>query len=178
MPQKTRRFTEYHRFPHSISVKSIVAVMSQIKDATKKFAIATTKRSLATNFGSAFCPPLSRDDAMYTALSWSQVDASLASCRNQQKSNGSTSCHDIHQFLLLVAIWVWSSFANLSISKILCSERPNSIMVFLNHRSRINRSWMFLYLFFRHFFWSLFAVWYSLSTFFPYLWPCGQLFLM
>ena len=35
---------------------------------------------------------------MSTALSLSQVDALSASCRNPQNSNGSTSCHDIHQF--------------------------------------------------------------------------------
>ena len=32
-----------------------------------------------------------------------------------------------------VAIWVWSSFANLSISRITSSVRPNSCIVFLNH---------------------------------------------
>ena len=37
---------------------------------------------------------------------------------------------------------------------------------------------MFLYFRFTHFFWSWFAVWYSLSpSFFPYLWPCGRPFL-
>ena len=34
-----------------------------------------------------------------TALSWSQVDALSALCRNPQNSSGSTNCHDKHQFL-------------------------------------------------------------------------------
>ena len=42
-----------------------------------------------------------------------------------------------------VTIWLWSSLASLSISRMTSSERPNSIIVFLNHVSRINRSWMF-----------------------------------
>ena len=52
MPHINRRFTDSLKFPCSISVKSIVAVMSQMRDATRKFAIATTRRSFATNFGS------------------------------------------------------------------------------------------------------------------------------
>ena len=49
------------------------------------------RRNFATNFHSAFCPPLSWGDAKSTALSWSQVDALSASCRNPPKSNGSTN---------------------------------------------------------------------------------------
>ena len=102
MPQINRWFTDYHRFPCSISVRSIVVVMSQVRDATRKFAIATMRRkSFATNFHSAHCPPFSWGGAMSTALSWSQVDALSASCQNPPNSNGSTNCHDIHQFLLL-----------------------------------------------------------------------------
>ena len=59
MPQINRRFTDYHRFPRSISVKSIFLVRSHNRDATRKFAIATMRRSFATNFGSTLCPPLS-----------------------------------------------------------------------------------------------------------------------
>ena len=59
MPQINRRFTDCRRFPRSISVKSIVVVMSQRRDATKKFAIATIRRNFATNFHSTLCPPLS-----------------------------------------------------------------------------------------------------------------------
>ena len=65
MPHINRRFTDFSGFHRSISVKSIVAVMSQMRDATKKFAIATTRRrSFATNFGSTLCPLLSWSDAM------------------------------------------------------------------------------------------------------------------
>ena len=101
MPHINRRFTDYHRFPRSISVKSIFVVTSHNWDATRKFAIATMRRNFATNFHSAHCPPFSWGGAMSTALSWSQVDALSASCRNPPNSNGSTNCHDIHQFLLL-----------------------------------------------------------------------------
>ena len=82
MPQINRRFTDCHKFPRSIGVKSIFVVKSHNRDATRKFATATTRRNFATNFHSALCPPLS-------------------SCRNPPNSNGSTNCHDIHQFLLL-----------------------------------------------------------------------------
>ena len=101
MPQINRRFTDYHRFPRSISVKSIFVVRSHNRDATRKFAIATMRRNFATNFHSALCPPFSWGDARSTALSWSQVDALTASCRNPPNSNGSTNYHDIHQFLPL-----------------------------------------------------------------------------
>ena len=60
MPYINRRFTDFRRFPCSISVKSIVAVMSQMRDATRNLAIATkTRKSFATNFGSKLYPPLS-----------------------------------------------------------------------------------------------------------------------
>ena len=59
MPQINRRFTDCRRFPRSISVKSIFVVRFSEEDATRKFAIATTRRNSATNFRSAFCPPLS-----------------------------------------------------------------------------------------------------------------------
>ena len=60
IPQVNRPFTDFRRFPRSISVKSIVVVMSQRRDGTRKFAIATTRRkSFATNFGSMLYPPLS-----------------------------------------------------------------------------------------------------------------------
>ena len=58
MPQVNRPLTDFRRFPRSISVKSIVVVMSQMRDATRKFAIATTRRSFATNFGRTLYPPL------------------------------------------------------------------------------------------------------------------------
>ena len=58
MPQIYKRSTDCPRFPRSISVKSIVAVMSQMRVATRKFAIATMRRNFATNFHSARCPPL------------------------------------------------------------------------------------------------------------------------
>ena len=87
------------------------------------------RKNFATNFHSTLYPPLSWGDARLTALSWSQVDALSASCRNPQNSNVSTNCHGIHQVSSSVAIWVWSSFASLSISRITSSERPNSIIV-------------------------------------------------
>ena len=60
MPQVNRPFTEFRRFPRLISVKSIVAVMSQMRDATRNLAIATTMRkSFATNFGNKLYPLLS-----------------------------------------------------------------------------------------------------------------------
>ena len=58
-----------------------------------------------------------------------------------------TKFERIHQLLRYtlssssVAMWVWSSFANLSISRITSSVRPNSSMVFRNHVSRMNRSY-------------------------------------
>ena len=57
MPQINRRFTDYHKLPRSISVKSIFVVRSHNRDATWKFAIATMRRNFATNFHSALCPP-------------------------------------------------------------------------------------------------------------------------
>ena len=51
--------TDCRRCYRSISVKSIVAVMSHRRDATKKFAIATMRKNFATNFHSALCPPFS-----------------------------------------------------------------------------------------------------------------------
>ena len=65
MPQINRRFTDCRRFPRSISVKSIVVVMSQVRDTTRKFAIATTMRkSFATNFGSKLSPLLKKHPAI------------------------------------------------------------------------------------------------------------------
>ena len=101
MPQINRWFTDYHRFPRSISVQSIFVVRSHNRDATRYFAIATMRKNFATNFHSTLCPPLSWGDAKSTALSWSQVDALSASYLNPPNSNGSTNCHDIHQFILL-----------------------------------------------------------------------------
>ena len=179
MPYINRRFTDCRRFPCSISVKSIVVVMSQKRDATRKFAIATTRRSFATNFG----------NKLYPLLSLRRCNVDSAFLKSGRCLTGivsePTKFERIHQLPRYtssssVAIWVWSSFASLSISRITSSERPNSSIVFLNHKSRINRSWMFKNCrFFLHFFWSWFAVWYSLSpSFFPYLWPCGRPFLM
>ena len=132
MPHLNRCFTDFSGFPV----------------ATRNFAIATTRRrSFATNCGSTLYTLLSWGDAMQTALFWSQVDAFIVS--------EPTKFERIHQLPRYasssssVAKWVWSSFANLSISRITSSERPNSIIVFLNHKSRINLSWMFLYCFFR-----------------------------
>ena len=60
IPQVNRRFTDFRRFPRSISVKSVVVVMSQMRDATKNLAIATKMRkSFATNFGNKLDPLLS-----------------------------------------------------------------------------------------------------------------------
>ena len=60
IPQVNRRFTDFLRFPRSISVKSIVVVMSQMRDATRNLAIATTMRkSFATSFGNKLHPLLS-----------------------------------------------------------------------------------------------------------------------
>ena len=57
MPQINRPFTDFRRFPRSISVKSIVGVMSQMRDATRNLAIATkTRKSFATNFGNKLDP--------------------------------------------------------------------------------------------------------------------------
>ena len=55
-----------------------------------------------------------------------------------------TKFERIHQLLRYtlssssVAMWVWSSFANLSISRITSSLRHNCSMVFRNHVSRMN----------------------------------------
>ena len=57
MPQIKRRFTDFLRFPRSISAGSIVVVMSQMRDATKNLTIATTmKKSFATHFGNELDP--------------------------------------------------------------------------------------------------------------------------
>ena len=69
MPQINRRFTDCHRFPRSISVKSIFVVRSHNRDATRKFAIATMRRNFVTNFHGGSFPPLSLGDARSTALS-------------------------------------------------------------------------------------------------------------
>ena len=69
MPQINGRFTDFRTFPRSISVKSIVAVMSQMRDATKNLAIATkTKKSFTTNFGNKLDPLHYRSDAKLTTL--------------------------------------------------------------------------------------------------------------
>ena len=53
----------------SISVKSIVVVISQMRDATRNLAIATTMRkSFATNLGNKLDPLHSRGDARLTTL--------------------------------------------------------------------------------------------------------------
>ena len=50
IPQINRPFTDFRRFPRSISVKPTVVVMSQRRDVTRNLAIATTMRkSFATN---------------------------------------------------------------------------------------------------------------------------------
>ena len=78
-----RRFTDFRRFHRSISVKSTVAVMSQMRDATKNIAIATTMRkSFATNFGNELHPLLSWGNARLTTLVWRKCDALWALCRN------------------------------------------------------------------------------------------------
>ena len=60
IPLKNRRFIDFRRFPRSISVKSIVVVMSQMRGATRNLAIATKMRkSFATNFGNKVDPLLS-----------------------------------------------------------------------------------------------------------------------
>ena len=59
------------------------------------------KRNFTTNFHNTLCLPFSWGGTMSSALSWSQVDALSASYQNSPNSNGSTNCHDRHQFLLL-----------------------------------------------------------------------------
>ena len=59
------------------------------------------RTNFVTNFHGVSCPPLSLGGTMSTMLSWSQVDALSVSYRNSPHSNGSTSCHDRHQFLLV-----------------------------------------------------------------------------
>ena len=74
--------------------------------------------------------------------------------------------HHLLRYTLIssaVAWCVWSSFANLSISRITSSVRPDSIMVFRNLASRMNLSWIFKKSFFLHFFLSEFATKYSWS---------------
>ena len=178
--QVNRRFTDFRRFPRTISVKSIVAVMSQMRDTTRNLAIATKMRkSFATNFGNKLDPLHSCGDARLRTLLWSQGDAFMGIVSEPTKFE---RIHQLLQYTLsssCVAMCVWSSFANLSISRITSSVRPNSIMVIRNHVSRINRSWMLKNCRFLHFFGSWFAVWFSWSpSFFPYLWPCGRPFLM
>ena len=47
----------FRRFPRSISAGSIVAVVSQMKDATRNLASSTkTRKSFATNFGNKLDP--------------------------------------------------------------------------------------------------------------------------
>ena len=176
MPHINRRFTDFSGFP-------VQSVSSPSSRWCLKWVMPPGSLPLPPRGGRALRPILVVRfilrflEAMQCRqrLSWSQVDASPASCRNLQNSNGSTNCHDIHQFLLLWQYGCGLRSPSLSISRITSSERPNSSIVFLNHRSRINRSWMFLYFRFMHFFWSWFAVWYSLQpSFFPYLWPCGR----
>ena len=180
MPQKNRRFTDFRRFPRSISVKSIVVVMSQRKDATRYFAIATTRRkSFSTNFGSTLYPPL-----FFVAMQGRQCFREVRTMPYRHRVGTHKHRTDppvatIHIKFFFVAIWVWSSFASLSISRITFSERRNSIIIFLNHVSPINRSGMLKNCRFLQFFWSWFAVWYSRSPFFfPYLWPSGRPFLI
>ena len=180
IPQVNRRFTDFCRFPRSISVKSIVVVMSQMRDATRKFAIATTmKKSFSTNFGSKLYPLLSWGDARLTTLVWSHA----------MPYRHRVGTHKVRTYPPIVTVYfevllLWQygcglRSPNLSISQVTSSVRSISNMDFLNHVSRINRSWMFLFPRFLHFFWSWFAVWYSLSLFFfTYLWPCGGPFLM
>ena len=152
--------------------------MSQMRDATKNLAVATTMRkSFATNFDNKLDPLHSWGDAKLTTLVWSQGDALKASCRNPQNSNVSTNCHDKRLSSSSVAMWLWSSFASLSISRI-TSVRFNSSMVFLNHVSRKNRSGMFEYPRFLHFFWNWFAVWYYWSPSFRTCDRGGRPFLM
>ena len=167
MPQIKRRFTDYHRFHRSISVKSIFVVRSHNKDATRKFAIATMRRNFATNFHGV-------DGAFWKS----------GRCLTGIVSEP-TKFERIHQLPRYtsvsssVSIWLSSSLASLSISRVTSSERPKAIIVFLNHVSRINRSWMFSYCFLRHLFWRWLVVWYFLQPgAFPYLWPCGRPFLM
>ena len=101
MPHMNRRFTDFSGFP----VRSVSSPSSRwcLKKGCPPgcLPLPPTRRSFATNFGSMLYPLLSWGGAMQTALSWNQVDASLASYRNQQSFNGSTSCHGVHQFLLL-----------------------------------------------------------------------------
>ena len=53
MPQINRRFTDFSGFPVRSVSSPIFAVMSRMRDASRKFAIATTRRkSFVTNFGS------------------------------------------------------------------------------------------------------------------------------
>ena len=55
--QVNRPFTDFRKFSRSISVKSIVAVMSQMRDATRNLAIATkTRKSFAAIFGGGLDP--------------------------------------------------------------------------------------------------------------------------
>ena len=89
-----------HRFPRSISVHSIFVVKSHNRDATRLCAIATMRRNCATNFHCVSCHPLSWGGTMSTMLSWSQVDALSASCRNSPNLSGSTNYSDRQQFLL------------------------------------------------------------------------------
>ena len=73
---------------------------SHNKGPTSSFAIATMRRNFVTNFHSASCPPFSWGGTMSTMLSWSQVDALLASYRSSPRLSESTSCHGRRQFLL------------------------------------------------------------------------------
>ena len=54
--QVNRPFTDFRRFPRSISVKSIVAVMSQMRDATRNLACHQDEEKLSTNFGNKLDP--------------------------------------------------------------------------------------------------------------------------
>ena len=139
-----------HRFHRSISGHSIFVVNSHNRVPTSLFAIATMRRNFVTTFHSASRPRLSWGGTMSTMLSWNQVDALSASYRKLPRLSESTSCHGKRQFLLRWQ-YDWFSLASRSISRMISSERPNSIIVFLKVLSRINRSWMLSYFFFATF---------------------------
>ena len=126
MPQVNRRFTDFRRFPRSISVKSIVMVMSQVRETPPGILLLPPwwGRALPPTLIVGFILGFLEAMQVWQCFLESQVDALWASCWNPQNSNVSTNCHDTRWVLLLWQCGVWSSFASLSISRITSSVRP------------------------------------------------------
>ena len=141
MSHINRRFTDYHRFPRSISDQPIFVVRSHNKDATRTFAIATkgggTLRPIfIVRFVRRFL------EAMQSRQRFHEVKTMPYRHR--------VGIHQIRTYPPIATVYVKFFFcgnmgvvfvrASLSISRISSSVRSISNMDFLNHVSRMNRS--------------------------------------